>query len=157
MKRWDWIGFLTLLWVALTSSFTLPNLILGFLLALVVVAVAIQEQPNQDRLQINILQIIPFFIFMLSEMLVANTQVIIDILRPKPQRNPGIIRFTPRCNKNYQRIWLANMISLIPGTLTIDTDKEANYLYIHIMFLHDKTAILEDFRRLESQVMRMLP
>lgn len=157
MKRWHWMGFLTILWLALTSSLALPNIILGIILAAIVVMIAIYEQPGDQTIKINLLFIIPFLCFMLKEMFWANLKIIIDIFNPFPQHNPGIIRFTPSCNKDYQRVWLANMISLIPGTLTIDTDSGADHLYIHVMFLNDKHQTLEELRLVEQQVIRMLP
>lgn len=156
MRRWHWICFLTLLWLALTNSVALLNIILGFVVASIVVAIAIHEKPQQQSIKVNILFIIPFIGFMLKEMTLANLKIIIDVFSPRPQYKPGIIRFTPKCQKDYQRVWLANMISLIPGTLTLDTDRDANHLYIHVMFLHDKAETLHELEHLEQQVIRML-
>lgn len=157
MKRWHWICFLTLLWLALTGSVALTNVVLGITCAVIVVLIGIHEQPKHSQIKINIRYIIPFLLFMLKEMIWANFKVVIDVFNPTPKHYPGIICFIPCCQKDYQRVWLANMISLIPGTLTLDTDKNANYLYIHVMFLNDQQATIQELKNLENQVMRMLP
>ena len=44
--------------------------------------------------------------------------------------NPGIIKFHPRLRTDEGKTFLANSITLTPGTLTVDIDEEG-YFYIH--------------------------
>ena len=48
--------------------------------------------------------------------------------------NPGIVKFDPRLKTTPGRMMLANSITLMPGTLTVDVDDDGVF-YIHVINL----------------------
>ena len=56
--------------------------------------------------------------------------------------NPGIIKFHPKLRTDEGKTFLADSITLTPGTLTVDIDEEG-YFYIHWINVESKTPTEE--------------
>lgn len=74
-------------------------------------------------------------LFFLKEMLVANVKVAFDILTPHYYMRPTIIAVPLRAKTNLEIMLLANMITLTPGTLSIDVSKNRKTLYVHALYV----------------------
>lgn len=77
-----------------------------------------------------------YFIFyylpvFLWEALKANIDVSYRVLHPKLPLNPGIVKVKTTLKSDTALTFLANSITLTPGTLTVDIDSEKSVLYIH--------------------------
>ena len=59
----------------------------------------------------------------------ANLDVMVRVVHPDVPIRPGIVKVTTTLNSNMAKTFLANSITLTPGTLTIDIDGQD--LYIH--------------------------
>lgn len=70
----------------------------------------------------------PVFLF---EVLKANIDVAYRVLHPKLLINPGIVKIKTTLKSDTALTFLANSITLTPGTLSVDIDKERGFLYIH--------------------------
>ncbi|MEA1973527.1 MAG: Na+/H+ antiporter subunit E, partial [Candidatus Cloacimonadota bacterium] len=68
------------------------------------------------------------FVF-LWELLLANFDVAKRIISPKLPINPGIVKVKTKLKSPIGRTFLANSITLTPGTLTVEMKDE--YFYIH--------------------------
>ena len=82
-----------------------------------------------------ILAYLPRFFF---EMAKANFDVAYRVITGKIR--PGIVKISPGLKSDLSLMVLANSITLTPGTLTVDVDKERN-LYIH--WINVKDEIIE--------------
>ncbi|GAA4427602.1 Na+/H+ antiporter subunit E [Pontibacter saemangeumensis] len=78
---------------------------------------------------------IMFGLFFLKEMLVANVKVAFDILTPHYYMRPTVIAVPLRAKTNLEIMLLANMITLTPGTLSIDVSKNRKILYVHALYV----------------------
>ena len=79
-----------------------------------------------------------FFCFYVYEVVRSNFRVAYDIITPFHTMKPGIVSvdlepdLTP-----LQLMVLANVMSMTPGTLSLDISKNRRRIYIHVMFLDD--------------------
>lgn len=80
---------------------------------------------NPARWVVMIVYAIPLFF----EMAKANLDVAYRIITGKIE--PGIVKIEPDLKKDLSLTFLANSITLTPGTLTVDIDEEESELYIH--------------------------
>lgn len=71
---------------------------------------------------------IPFFLW---EMFKANIDVAYRVSHPKLPIKPGIVKVKTTLKSDTGLTFLANSITLTPGTLTVDLDRERGFLYIH--------------------------
>lgn len=96
---------------------------------------------------------INFGLFFLKEMVVANVKVAFDILTPHYYMRPTILAVPLRAKTNLEIMLLANMITLTPGTLSIDVSKNRKILYVHALYVKNndvekvKQHIKEGFER----------
>jgi len=96
--------------------------------------------------------------FFLVELALCNIRVAKDVIRPRSQAEPGIIAVPLDCRSDAQITVLANLISLTPGSLTLDVSDDRRTLYVHLMFVSsvqsEVDAIKKDFER---RVMEAVP
>lgn len=83
---------------------------------------------------------INFIFFFLKEMLLANMKIAFDILTPRYYMNPTVIAYPLRLKTNFEIMLLANMITLTPGTLSLDISKNRKILYIHALYVKDNNT-----------------
>lgn len=142
---------LALIWLFLTGSFTLPNLLFGLLIGFVAIALARPYLDSGGYLR-SVRGGFRFVRRFGQEVLVANLQLARDLLRVQMPFVPGIVAFETEGLSPAEVVVLANMISLTPGTLAIDTDEAGRIIYIHSLYAGDREALLESFQRLASLV-----
>jgi len=71
---------------------------------------------------------VPIFLW---QCLKANIDVAYRVLHPKLPINPGIVKVKTDLKTDTALTFLANSITLTPGTMTVDIDKDNGVLYIH--------------------------
>lgn len=78
---------------------------------------------------------LPFFIW---ECFKANIDVAYRVIHPSRPINPGIVKVRTNLKSDTALTFLANSITLTPGTLCVDIDEETGFLYIHWIDVKDK-------------------
>lgn len=71
---------------------------------------------------------IPVF---LAECIRANIDVMLRVINPKMPINPGIVKVKTKLKSDTAITFLANSITLTPGTFCIDVNAAEGILYIH--------------------------
>lgn len=71
---------------------------------------------------------LPLFLW---ECLKANLDVAYRVLHPSLPIRPGIVKVKTDLKSDTALTFLANSVTLTPGTMTVDVDKEQGILYIH--------------------------
>jgi multicomponent Na+:H+ antiporter subunit E len=131
---------LTLLWLALTGQFTLGNVLLGLLLALVVRAVV--RRPDQgatgagwtERRLYHAFDLLAFFFW---EVVVSGISIALEIVRPRMRLSPAVLAIPVRRYSPTGVMLLANLITMTPGTLSLHADEAEEVLYVHAMQVED--------------------
>jgi multicomponent Na+:H+ antiporter subunit E len=94
----------------------------------------------------------------LVEVLVSSLRVAWEILTPRPRARPGILRVPLDVSSVGQITLLAHLVTLTPGTVSLDVSKDRTSLYVHAMFLEDPEDLVRRIKeRLETRVRRVLP
>ncbi len=120
---------LFIVWIGLTNSLNIQELIVG---AVVAFTVARFFTPNRElhlrKLALKYIKFIPIF---LKNLVQSNIAVAKIVLNPKLPINTGIVKLQTSLKDDYDKLILANAITLTPGTITVELrDKE---LFIHIL------------------------
>ncbi|MDX1654203.1 MAG: Na+/H+ antiporter subunit E [Candidatus Competibacteraceae bacterium] len=98
-----------------------------------------------------------FGLYFLWEVLVANLRVAHDVLTPRPRFQPRIIALPLEAKSDLEILLLANLISLTPGTLTLDISRDERIMYLHASYAADPDALIARIREgLESRLIRLL-
>ena len=78
----------------------------------------------------------------LRELVLSALRVAWLVVQPKPRLHPGIIAYPLTVTTDAQITLLANMITLTPGTLSIDVSDDRRTLYIHAIDVTDREALI---------------
>lgn len=72
------------------------------------------------------------------ECLKANIDVALRVLNPALPIRPAIVKAPVTLKSDTGLTFLANSITLTPGTLTVDVDKEGGQVYVHCIALSEE-------------------
>ena len=101
--------------------------------------------------------IIKFVLFVLLEILIANMRVAHEVLTPVFRSKPGVLAIPLHCRTAIEITFFANIMSLIPGTLTLDISEDQKALYLHMMFIDDVDRLKAQIKhRFEKPIMKIL-
>jgi multicomponent Na+:H+ antiporter subunit E len=97
-------------------------------------------------------------VFFARELWGSNLRVAFDILRPRPRVNPAIIAVPLELQKNWSVTLMANLITLTPGTLSLDLSEDGRVLYVHTMYFDndDRAAFVASIKQgFEKRLLRL--
>lgn len=137
---------LTFVWVALTGSFAFLNFLFGFILSFLILWIITLNNGDEKYFKL-IPKIIFFFLFFSYELIKANIQVAFDVVTPKFYMKPGIVKVPLDAKSDIEITLLANLISLTPGTLSLDVSNDRKVLYVHAMYISDKEKFIRDIKQ----------
>lgn len=80
---------------------------------------------------------VPVFIW---EAVKANVDMAYRVVHPQLPINPGIVKVRTTLRSDLAITLLANSITLTPGTMSVDVDKEQSVLYIHWIDVRSRDA-----------------
>ncbi len=147
---------LTIVWVFLTGSMAFANFVFGFVLSFIVLWIISRKQENRKYFVV-IPQIIAFFFYFIWELLKANMQVAADVVTPKFYMQPGIVAVPLDAKTDLEITLLANLISLTPGSLSIDVSDDKKTLYVHAMYINSKEEFVDEIKNgFEKRLLRIL-
>lgn len=78
---------------------------------------------------------LPLFLW---ECFKANIDVAYRVLHPALPINPGIVKVKTSLRTDTALTFLANSITLTPGTLSVDIDAQSGFLYVHWINVQSK-------------------
>ena len=134
---------LMLAWGAMTGSFSELNLAFGFVLGLGAIWL-IREQMGTTGYFGRIGRILSLLLLFLKELAMSAIRVAMLVLRPKLGTRPGIFAFPLTVDRDFEIALLANLITLTPGTLSVDVSEDRKYLYVHCIDCADLDAAKRD-------------
>ncbi|MDW8098160.1 MAG: Na+/H+ antiporter subunit E [Anaerolineae bacterium] len=149
---------LALAWVALTGRFNVINFVFGFLLGYVALWLA-QRVLGPSSYFGKAYRSVGFLLFFLWEVFKANLQVAYIVFNPRYRLRPGVIAVPLDARTDAEITLLANLITMTPGTLSIDVSADRKVLYVHTLDMGDdpdrfRREIKEGFERRLLEVMR---
>ena len=147
---------LTFVWVALTGDFSFQNYLFGFIVNFFILWV-ITRGSSDARYFMLLPKLIAFFFYFLWELFKANLQVAYEVITPNFKMKPGIVKVPLTIQSNLGITFLANMISLTPGTLSLDVSNDKKVLYVHSMYITDRQEFIDGIKNgFEKRILEIL-
>ena len=116
-------------WIMLSWRFTPMFLIIGAASAAAVTAVAVPLMasamgPAMDltRVPIRVARFVGYVLWLLGRIAVAGAQIAFTVITPGRPGEPQLLQFETRLATPAARTMLANSISVVPGTITLEND-----------------------------------
>ncbi len=88
------------------------------------------------------MKVLALLLQFLRELIVSAVRVAWLVIQPKPRLRPAIIAYPLTVTTDAQITLLANMITLTPGTLSIDVSEDRKTLFIHAIDIESKEALV---------------
>lgn len=134
---------LALGWAAATGNFSLLNLVFGAIVAGLGLFV-VRDRVQSSQFLVRARRVASLAGLLVYELLLSATRVALLVSRPDMRRHlrPGIIGFPLTATRDAEITLLANLITLTPGTLSIDVSDDRKTLYVHAIRVSDKEALI---------------
>ena len=134
-------------WLFLDTSYSVADFAIGFVLGAIITGFYAKLSGSRDFYLNRFLKFLKFLLVCLYELYVACFQVLVLVLTPKLNLKPGIIRMEVDLPTDFQLVFLASLINLTPGTLTLEVSSDKKTLYIHALNINDAKEIIGSIRR----------
>ena len=146
---------LALSWVAVTGEVSLGNLLEGAVLSALLLALLRFRADRGFRLS-KVPKALGLLAYFFKELLLANAAVARSVLSPASSLSPGVVAVPLDLTSDAGITTLANLITLTPGTLSIDVSEDRRTLYVHALQVGDPVAfrreVKEGFERRVKEV-----
>ena len=148
--------FLSIGFSAVLGQFNLSGFLAGFIVGYFALWLT-KPLYGQTRYFERLPKVIGLISFFAKELLVSNLRVLWDVITPKHISRPGIIGIPLDARTDAEIMLVANLISLTPGTLSLDLSEDRKILYIHVMFLEDIDRTRQDIKHgIERRVLEVM-
>ena len=137
---------LAVAWAALIGGFGIGDLVVGFAVGYAVLWVLcpLFGSYRYCRRVVQLLRLVGHF---LVELVTSSVSVARDVLTPTRRSRPAIVGIDLDAETDLEIVALANLVSLTPGSLTIDVSDDRRTLYVHAMFGNDAEEVRADVKR----------
>jgi multicomponent Na+:H+ antiporter subunit E len=137
------IVVLAVIWAAVTGNFSGINLLFGGIAGGVVVLLLRSTLVRRNGLR-RWSRIVSLAVLFLYELFLSASRVAIEVLRPdvREKLRPAIVAVPLTVKSDDEITLLANLITLTPGTLSIDVSPDRSMLFVHVLTLDDREALI---------------
>lgn len=159
MKLFLWNLLLALTWAVATGQFSIANFAVGFVVGYLVLGFA-RRVLGPSAYFFKVPQAIGFTLFYLRALILANLRVAYDVVTPRHYMRPGVVAIPLDAQTDTEITLLANLLTLTPGSLSLDLSPDRRILYVHVMYIDGgdveavRRQIKADFERRVLQVLQ---
>jgi multicomponent Na+:H+ antiporter subunit E len=156
VKRFLSLAWLTLVWVTLWETATWANLLGGLLVASVVVYL-LPPRDSTTTTGFRPLAAVRLAAHFLWELVKASAFLAWEVVTPRMRVNAAVISVQLTSGLAGTITTVANLVSLTPGTVTLDVDDRTRTLLIHILHLRTVEDARRSVLRFEQLVIDAFP
>lgn len=153
MSAWRVSGvtlWLVALWLLLWNDLSVGNALAGVIVAVVVLSgarlprVSCAGSSDGERARVAPLSLLYFVGYVIVKLVQSNLVLAWEIVTPNDDRiRTGIVAVPLRTDSELAMLVVSSVITLTPGTITIDASGTPPVIYVNVLHLHD----IEDVRR----------
>ncbi len=114
-------------WILLSGEFTFVLITSGIVASLIVAYLSHDIFIGKPDIKVEtgrVLKFIKYLPWLLWKVILANFEIAYLVLHPKPLVDPQLVRFKPDLEMDLGIVTLAQSITLTPGTVTVEANKE---------------------------------
>ncbi len=136
---------LAFIWAFLTGSFLFSTVIEGFIIGYAVLWLGRPLYDTSSYLR-KLRQVVSFLFFFMRELIVATARVAYLVVKPTINIQPGIVAVPLDIKSDAEIARLASLITLTPGTLTLDVSHDRRMMYVHAIHVEDADAFRREIK-----------
>ena len=148
MSFFLWNILLAVNWALLTGHFDLENLVGGFVIGFVLLWILGRGTGQKTDYFRRVRKAIAFSLHFLRELILANLSVARTVLLERRDKiKPAFVAIPLEAETDAEIALFANLITLTPGTLSLDVSTDRRVLYIHTLDVKDVDALRAEIKR----------
>ena len=137
---------LAVIWAALWGSLTLMQLVIGFHVGFFTLWLTQPMFGAPSGYFLRAWRVVRLILFFIYDLCVSSVRVAYDVLTPKDYSNPAILEMPLDVKSDIEILLVTNLISLTPGTLSLDVTPDRKTLIVHAMFADDPDAVINSLK-----------
>lgn len=137
---------LAIIWAALWGSFSLTQLVAGYLVGFATLWVTQPLFGGPNTYYLRAYRIVRLILFFIYDLTMSSIRVAYDVLTPTDRSNPAILEMPLDVKSDIEILLVTNLISLTPGTLSLDVTPDRKTLIVHAMFADDPEAVIASLK-----------
>lgn len=150
--------WLVILWLLLWDDLSVANVLSGLAVGIAVLTLArlptVRRLDDEHAAVVNPVRTVGFALYVFYKLVEANLLLAWEIVTPTNKINTGVIAVPLRTESNTAMTVIANMITLTPGTMTIEVLGTPPVVYVHVLHLDDIDRVRSELLRLEELSVR---
>jgi len=95
----------------------------------------------------KLLLILEFAAYFLWQLTLANVRMAIDMMKPARSLRPGVVAVPLDLESDWEITVLSNLITLTPGTMTLDVSAGRKVIYVHAMDASDPARTRDEIKQ----------
>lgn len=133
------------LWLILASTYSMGSLVMGATVAILVPLWTVRFWPDRPILR-KPLKSLGLFFLVCRDIVAANLVVARQVLGPLDRIRPGFVEVPLDLADPFVATILGGIVTLTPGTVSIDIDMERRILHVHALDVPDPDALIAEIK-----------
>lgn len=132
---------LFIVWLLLNNTIAPGHLVLAALLAIIIPWLTSGMQDPQPKIRKPLIGI-RYLLMVVGDIIKANFEVAVLVIGPSKKLDPAFIPVPLNIRHEFPITILASTVSLTPGTVSAEISEDKRWLYVHVLHLTDKDALI---------------
>lgn len=134
---------IAIMWAVLWNSYTGVDFLLGYIVGIFILFV-LRRFLHFDFYMRRVFAAFKLIALFIKELIMSNIDVVKVLLSPKLDIEPGIIEVPTQLKSDWELTLLASLISLTPGTLSMDFSEDKKSIFVHSIHVPDKEQMIRE-------------
>ena len=139
------LALLALAWMALTGDWSLPALVFSGALGWILLRL-VRPLGGEGFRRVRLARLPGVLLFVLKELALANLKVAAAVVAPAGRLRPAVVAVPLALDRDAEIALLANLVTLTPGTLSLDVSPDRRTLYVHAMAVTSPDDLRREIR-----------
>lgn len=132
-------------WATITGSLSAANLLLGLMVGALSLWL-VRHDLMRVRFKVRPLALLVLAGLFARELVISAIRVAVIVSRPNMALAPGLFAFPLTLTRDFEITLLANLITLTPGTLSVDVSEDRKTLTVHALDCRNPESLKLDIR-----------
>ena len=136
---------LAFFWATATGNLSLLNLLFGAAVGGIGLFI-VRDRLESTKLLRKARRVVSLTLLTIRELFVSAFRVAVTVASPdmRGHLKPAFVAFPLTVTSDAEITLLANLITLTPGTLSVDVSEDRRILYVHVLDCADREAVIRD-------------
>lgn len=133
-------------WMLLNGGYSSSDFVIGFIVGFLALSLTqpVKDKPGYGKKFFACIKLTLVFLY---HLITSSLHVVWDVVTPRHLSDPIIVKVPLDVKTEFEIMLLANIVSLTPGSLTLDVTEDKKFLIVHAMFGSDEAQFIHDIKQ----------